>query len=323
MAYTNSPLVTYTKLSPNNSGQRTHSIDRITPHCVVGQLTVQQLGDIFARPARRASSNYGIGVDGQVGMYVEEKNRSWCSASRENDQRAITIECASNKKKPYDFNEKVWNKLIELCVDICKRNGKKKLLWLGNKEKSLAYSPKKDEMVLTCHRWFDATACPGEWMYDREADLAEKVTAKLNLTPTPKPDTNINVIYQVYDEVTKKWTSKVTNKESYAGKFGDGVSCVYAETTKGNIYYKVHTLKNKKWLPEVKNREDFAGNKGQVIDAFCAKINVKGKTLCYRVHLKKDKKWLDWVTGYNTNDSKNGYAGIIGKEIDAVQMYIK
>ena len=96
MAYTNSSLVSYTKLSPNHSGQRTHSIDRITPHCVVGQCSVETLGNIFLPTSRQASSNYGIGVDGRVGMYVEEKNRSWCSSSAANDQRAVTIECASD-----------------------------------------------------------------------------------------------------------------------------------------------------------------------------------------------------------------------------------
>lgn len=73
MAYTNSSLVSYTKLSPNHSGQRTHSIDRITPHCVVGQCSVETLGNIFLPTSRQASCNYGIGVDGRVGMYVEEK----------------------------------------------------------------------------------------------------------------------------------------------------------------------------------------------------------------------------------------------------------
>ena len=88
MAYTNSSLVSYTKLSPNHSGQRTHAIDRITPHCVVGQCSVETLGSIFLPTSRQASCNYGIGVDGRVGMYVEEKNRSWCSSSSANDQRA-------------------------------------------------------------------------------------------------------------------------------------------------------------------------------------------------------------------------------------------
>lgn len=94
MSYTNSPMVSYTKLSPNHSGQRTHSIDRITPHCVVGQCSVETLGRIFTPTSKQASCNYGIGLDGRVGMYVEEKNRSWCSSSNANDQRAVTIECA-------------------------------------------------------------------------------------------------------------------------------------------------------------------------------------------------------------------------------------
>ena len=196
MGYTNSPLVSYTKLSPNHSGQRTHAIDRITPHCVVGQCSVETLGNIFAPTSRQASCQYGIGVDGRVGMYCEEKNRSWCSSSNANDQRAITIECASDTTAPYAFNDIVYNKLIELCVDICKRNGKTKLLWLGDKDKTLAYNPAANEMVLTVHRWFANKSCPGDWMYQRMGDLAAKVTAKLGGTaaaePEKTPDTTTN-----------------------------------------------------------------------------------------------------------------------------------
>lgn len=134
MAYTNSGMVDYTRLSPNHSGQRTHGIDRITPHCVVGQCSVETLGSIFEPTSRQASSNYGIGADGRVGMYVEEKNRSWCSSSNANDQRAVTIECASDTTEPYAFRDVVYQTLIKLCVDICKRNSKKKLLWLGDND---------------------------------------------------------------------------------------------------------------------------------------------------------------------------------------------
>ena len=179
MAYTNSSMVSYTKLSPNHSGQRTLSIDRITPHCVVGQCSVETLGNVFLPTSRQASSNYGIGVDGRVGMYVEEKNRSWCSSSASNDQRAVTIECASDSKAPYAFKDVVYQRLIELCADICKRNGKTKLLWLGDKTKTLGYTPAPDEMVLTVHRWFANKSCPGDWMYARMGDLASKVTAAL------------------------------------------------------------------------------------------------------------------------------------------------
>ena len=176
----NSPLVSYTRLSPNHSGKRTHAIDRITPHCVVGQVTVQSLGNVFAPASRQASSNYGIGLDGAVGMYVDEGNRSWCSSSNANDQRAVTIECASDTTAPYAFRPVVYDRLIELCVDICKRNGKTKLIWIDNKDKALAYEPKSGEMLLTVHRWFANKSCPGDWMYARMGDLAAKVTAQLS-----------------------------------------------------------------------------------------------------------------------------------------------
>lgn len=189
MGYTNSSLVDCVVKSPNHSGTRTHKIDRITPHIVVGQLKAENIGGCFDETTRRASANYGIGFDGRVCLIVDEENRSWCSSSSENDQRAITIECASDKTSPYALNDTVYNKLIELCVDICKRNGIKKLLWLGSKEASLAYQPKDDEAILTCHKWFKATACPGEWLYAREADIAEKVTAKLNPAAPAAPVT--------------------------------------------------------------------------------------------------------------------------------------
>ena len=180
MGYTNSPLVAFTLLSPNHSGQRNHKIDRISPHCVVGQCTAEGLGDWFHRPSTQASSNYGIDKNGRVGLYVEEKNRSWCTSSNENDQRAVTIECASGKVEPYAMNEVVYDRLIDLCVDICQRNGKKKLLWFGDKRKSLSYQPKEDEMLITVHRWFANKSCPGNWLYARLGDLAAKVTARLS-----------------------------------------------------------------------------------------------------------------------------------------------
>ena len=212
MAYTNSSLVSYTKLSPNHSGQRTHSIDRITPHCVVGQCSVETLGNIFLPASRQASSNYGIGVDGRVGLYVEEKNRSWCSSSNANDQRAVTIECASDNTEPYAFKDVVYKRLIELCTDICKRNGKTKLLWLGDKTKTLDYTPKSDEMVLTVHRWFANKSCPGNWMYARMGDLASKVTAALGSEVKPADPVKPTGTLHVGDLVT------ITGSTYYNGK---------------------------------------------------------------------------------------------------------
>ena len=214
MAYTNSPLVAYTKLSPNHSGQRTHSIDRITPHCVVGQATAERICECFISPDRQASCNYGIGTDGRVSLCVEEKNRSWCSSSRENDQRAITIECASDTSAPYAMNSKVYESLIKLCTDICQRNGKKKLLWLADKTKTLNYAPKADEMVLTVHRWFANKSCPGDWLYSRLGDLAAKVTTALGSAPTeadPAPEPAKEELYRV----RKTWADAKSQKGAY------------------------------------------------------------------------------------------------------------
>ena len=211
MGYTNSPLVSYTKLSPNHSGQRTHSIDRISPHCVVGQCTVQTLGDIFAPTSRQASSNDGIGKDGKVGMYVEEKNRSWCTSSNANDQRAVTIECASDTSEPYTMNSAVYDTLIKLCTDICRRNGKKKLLWFADKEKTLAYVPKSDEMVITVHRWFANKSCPGNWLYARLGDLAAKVTAALGGSVPAAPATGSGLY-----RVRKTWSDAKSQKGAFS-----------------------------------------------------------------------------------------------------------
>lgn len=216
MAYTNSSLVSYTKLSPNHSGRRTHSIDRITPHCVVGQCSVETLGSIFLPTSRQASCNYGIGVDGRVGMYVEEQNRSWCSSSSANDQRAVTIECASDTTEPYAFKDVVYQKLITLCVDICKRNGKSKLLWLGDKDKTLNYEPKSDEMVLTVHRWFANKSCPGSWMYARMGDLAAKVTAQLGGGASEDTETGYpEKLTEGYYRVRKAWSDSKSQKGAY------------------------------------------------------------------------------------------------------------
>lgn len=175
----NSLLVDKVIYSPNHSGDRTHFIDRITPHCVAGQLSIETLGNLFLSKEKASSSNYGIGYDGSVGLFVDESKRSWCSSSSANDQRAVTIECASEKTSPFAFNDTVYSKLIELCYDICLRNGKDKLIWIGDKNSALMYKPKSNEMLITVHRWFANKSCPGDWLYSRLPSLAKEVTDKL------------------------------------------------------------------------------------------------------------------------------------------------
>ena len=171
----NSPLVDYVRISPNQTRKRTHKIDTITVHCVVGQLSVETVGNIFANPSRQASSNYCVGFDGRIGMYVEEKSRSWCSSNAANDHRAVTIEVACDVSHPYAVTPAAMQSLIELIADICKRNGIPKLLWKNDKK--LIGNVKEQNMTL--HRWFAATACPGEYLYSKHEYLCTEVNKKL------------------------------------------------------------------------------------------------------------------------------------------------
>lgn len=145
----------------------------------IAGITVEIGGDTTKLSKALEGVNNCIGKDGRVSLCVEEKNRSWCSSSAANDQRAITIECASDLTHPYAMNSAVYTSLIKLCTDICKRNGKTKLLWLGDKNKTLNYAPAPDEMVLTVHRWYANKACPGDWLYSRLGELAAMVTTAL------------------------------------------------------------------------------------------------------------------------------------------------
>lgn len=182
----NSSLVKYTKISPNKTSPRDHAIDTITIHCVVGQVSVERLGEIFAPTSKKASANYGIGSDGRVGMYVEEKDRSWCSSNADNDNRAITIECASDTKYPYAINDAVYKTLIELCADICKRNNIKELKWKADK----SLIGQVDKQNMTVHRWFAKKSCPGQYIYERLGQIAEEVNKKLKAS-------EVTVLYRV------------------------------------------------------------------------------------------------------------------------------
>lgn len=161
----NSPLVDYTQISPNSTNPRNTSIKKITIHHMAGNLTVEECGKQFAAAARKASSNYGIGSDGRVGMYVEEKNRAWSSANKDNDEQAVTIEVANDEiGGKWHVSDKALAKLIELCADICKRNGIKELDFTGNKTGNL-----------TMHKWFIATTCPGPYLESKFPYIAEEV----------------------------------------------------------------------------------------------------------------------------------------------------
>ena len=198
MKMSNSPLVTYTKLSPNHSGRRNHVIDTVSVHCMAGNASVETCGALFADPARKASSNYGIGSDGRIALYVDEANRSWCTSNAANDHRAITIEVANNGGAPdWPVSDKAYSALLDLLTDICRRNNIKELLWKGNK--SLIGQVGKQNM--TVHRWFAAKACPGDYLYNRHGEIAAEVNRRLK-----GEDESVDIA---------KLISEMTNKQAY------------------------------------------------------------------------------------------------------------
>lgn len=163
----NSSLVSYTKISPHRTVPRNHAIDTITIHHMAGNLSVETCGNVFQ--SRQASANYGIGTDGRVGMYVEEADRSWASANAANDHRAVTIEVANDGGAPdWHVSDTALEKCVELCVDICQRNGIERLNFTGDKSGNL-----------TMHKWFYATACPGPYLESRFPGIAQEVNRRL------------------------------------------------------------------------------------------------------------------------------------------------
>lgn len=217
MAYSNSPLASYTKISPCKSSPRNHAIDTITIHCVVGQWTAKQICDFFNNSSRNASCNYGVGKDGSIGLCVEEKDRSWCTSNRANDHRAITIETASDTTHPYAVTDAALNALIDLCTDICKRNGKKSLIWFGDKDTTLNYSPKSTEMVMTVHRWFTNKACPGDYLYNRHDYIASEVTKRLQ----GSSGTGSETITDYAEYIWNYFMQKIGNEYGVAGLMGN------------------------------------------------------------------------------------------------------
>lgn len=196
MGFTNSSLATVRMISPNRTLNRNHAIDTITIHCFVGQVTAKRGCEVFQSSSRKASCNYVVGYDGSIGLCVEEKDRSWCSGGTDrkgnpirvngisgssNDYQAVTIEVASDTKHPYAITDKAMAALIELCADICRRNGIKQLLWKGDKK----LVGKVAQQNLTVHRWFANKACPGDYIYERLGDIAAKVNAKLGVSSVP------------------------------------------------------------------------------------------------------------------------------------------
>ena len=174
----NSPLVDYTKISPNSSS-RTAKISKITIHHMAGNLSVESCGNVFQTTSRQASSNYGVGSDGRVGLYVDESRRAWTSSNRDNDNCAVTIEVANDGGAPdWHVSDKALAKTIDLCEDICRRNGIKKLNFTGDRAGNL-----------TMHKWYANTQCPGPYLESKFQYIADEVNDRLGESASSNPST--------------------------------------------------------------------------------------------------------------------------------------
>ena len=175
---------------------------------MVGQRSVETLGSIFASTSKEASSNYGIGYDGRIGMYVEEKDRSWCTSSASNDNRAITIEVASDTYHPYRVKDVAYKSLIKLLVDICKRNGIKKLVWSTNKSERMNH---RNGCNMTVHRDYANKSCPGDYLYNLHGQIAKEVNAQLGSGTSSTVTTPKKTLYRV----RKTWKDVKSQKGAF------------------------------------------------------------------------------------------------------------
>ena len=282
----NSNLIDYINLSPNYNS-RTGSINKITIHHMAGNLSVETCGNIFSNPDREASSNYGIGTDGRIAMYVEESNRAWTSSSWENDNQAVTIEVANDGGDPdWHVSDEAMESLINLCVDICERNGITSLNYTGYSDGNL-----------TRHNMFAATACPGPYLQSKFPEIADEVNKRLNGEEPVAP---------------------VEPSEPVV-------------TEDAEIYLCVNIGGNENFLDEVRGADadinneatGYAGISGRTVEGVCVRLENAGFSVVYGVHTL-DGETLPDVNSNDAdiNDEVNGFAGIIGKEIDGIKMEI-
>ena len=270
----NSSLICYTKISPNKTVNRNHKIDSIAIHCMAGNLSIETCGALFAKSATKASSNYGIDSKGRIAMYVEEKDRSWCTSSSAVDNRAVTIEVASGASSPNEITDKAYKALIELLADICKRNGIKKLIWSNKKEDRVNH---KNGCNMLCHRDYANKGCPGDYIYSREGKIAEEVNKKLGVKTTTSTSSADEALYRV----RKTWKDTSTQ----LGAFHDLKAA--KEVAKKNKGYKVFDKNGKQVYPTTKT---YSG--GFPIVPPALKLKSVG------LQVERLQKFLNWYGSY-------------------------
>lgn len=321
MKYSNSKLVDYIKISPNKTSPRNHKIDTITIHCMAGNLSIETCANVFAPKSAQVSSNYGVGSDGRIGMYVEEKDRSWCSSNRDNDNRAITIEVANDGGAPeWHVTDKAMNTLIKLIADICKRNDIKELKWKADK----SLIGQVDKQNMTVHCWFQNKSCPGEYLYNNHFYIAEKVNALLG----KKNNNNTsNISNHELFRIRKSWNDSSSQIGAYSSLDNAISACKIGYSVFDNTGKKVYTNeKNNSTISKYTHKnfvKDIQKALGITVDGIA-----ENRTLVKTVTISKSKnnkhpvvkpiqKYLNSI-GYNCGNPD----GIAGNKFDsAIKIY--
>ena len=292
MAFSNSSLVSCTRISPNKNVGRTHSIDTVTIHCVVGQTSAESLGAFFADPDLEASSNYGVGYDGKIGLYVEEKDRSWCTSSSANDNRAVTIEVASDTYAPYKITDAAYRSLVQLLADICRRNGIAALSWSASRDGRLSH-----RVNMTAHRDYANKSCPGDYIYEREAQIAAEVNRLLGTNGAAAPAAR---------QDTSGGSSDIKEVQSWLNGYG------FALEVDGVYGYYTRTALTKALQKELNNKY----GAGLVVDGIYGSCTAGAVRNLYNGCVSKPVKVLQGLLICNGCDT-GGLDGIFGAKTEA------
>lgn len=307
----NSSLICYTKISPNKTVSRNHTIDTITIHCMAGNLSVETCGNLFARTSTGASSNYGIGTDGRIALYVEEKDRSWATSSRANDNRAVTIEVANDggANTGWHISDKAMSSLIKLCADICKRNGIKKLVWSTDKNKRINHL---DGCNMTVHRDMANKSCPGDYLYGKHGYIAAEVN---KLIEKPK-----HITYQAHCQ-SYGWMSEVSDG-MMAGTSSESkrLEAIRIDPHGIKLKARVHVqgIGWTAWKEFSSNTEFGTTGQGKRLEA----IEIVSLDSTVKVQYQAHMQTYGWGTTYTNGSTSTGFAGTTGeaKRIEALKI---
>lgn len=282
-------------------GRGGRAIRAITVHHMAARWTARRCGESFQQIERDASSHYGIGFDGEIAQYVDEKDTAWTNGNWDSNLESVTIECANSASgAPWPVSDASLQSLTSLIADIARRNG---------------LVPLVKGVNLTWHGMFEATACPGAYLLSKMDEIVEEANRLLTGEETERIPVTLS-----YGVFTDRWLPEVSgasvgdDENGFAGILGQPVTAVIASASRGSLFYQTHLLGGE-WLPEVMDREDFAGIFGCPVDGFM--IRSDETLLHYRVHTLEDG-WLPEVTGYDPSDGGNGFAGILGHTVDGL-----